>query len=143
MTHFGPDSVLSDRLLVVNTVDNGYANTPFLCPLYKQYPNLVNIARLKSGSKTFASHAAPPDGTYQRKYYGTHHYNIMTSDVKMYKKSGSEESYPVERTSISELDADETQSYYRYMGHRQRKVEVKIERFNDRLLKGRKRAVKG
>lgn len=135
------DGLLTDPViglkdtLVVNTVDNGYASLPFLCPLYERHGNLVNIARLKRGSKTYTPVAAPSDGSYHRKYYGEHHYNILTSDVKSYKKDGSDERYEVARRSISELKADETVIYERKMGRAQRTVLVKIERFNDRLLK--------
>lgn len=126
----GPDT------LVVNAADNGYANAPFLRPLYDEQPNLVNVCRLKRGSKTYARHPPPTRaGDYQRQWYGPVAYNIMESDVQHHKGDRRRKAYSVERTSISEVAADEELSYVRTMGVRQREVIVKLSRWNDRLLK--------
>lgn len=123
--------------LIANAADNGYGNVPFLCPLYQQQPNLVNICRLKHGSKTFGSCPAPEDGTFRSQYYGDKAYNIMNSDVKMYKKVGKQEQYAVERASISAVPPDEQISYPRIMGRGQRNVTVSLTRWNGRLLEGK------
>lgn len=129
--------LVTPATLIVNVADNGYGNVPFLCPLYERHANLVNICRLKHGSRTFARCTAPEDGTFHRQYYGKKSYNIMTSDVKMYKKDGKQEQYAVERSSISEVVPDEQTSYQRTMGRGQRKVTVRLSRWKDRLLKGK------
>ena len=131
------EQLVAPSTLVVNVADNGYGNVPFLCPLYQRHTKLVNICRLKHGSKTFARCAAPEDGSFHRQFYGEKAYNIMSSDIKMYKKDGKSEQYAVERSSISEVTPDDQVSYQRTMGRGQREVTVRLTRWNDRLLKGK------
>jgi hypothetical protein len=138
------DTLLNDQhlgletSLVVLNADNGYANVPFLQPLYEQHDNLVVIARLKKGSKTYTKVGLPATGGYHRQFYGEVHYNILASDIKKRKKCGKgDETYSVARTSISEAGADETLRFERKMGRSKRKVDVLVERFQDRLLKSK------
>lgn len=126
-----------EALTVVNSADSGYASVAFLGRLARSQPRLINICRLKYGTKTYASLPPPADGSYQRAYYGECHYNILRDDVKRRRYAGKQTTYPVERTSISTVVADETLRYERTMGQGQRPVIVLTQRWYDRLLRSK------
>lgn len=129
-------SGIDKNRLVIHCADSAYGNSAFLAQLYKDHSNLVNIVRLKHGSKVFKQYERTASSN-PLQYFGEQSYLIMDSDTKSYKKKKSKEFYEVERKAISETQADESIVVEEIMGRQPRPVMVTIERWNNYLLRSK------
>ena len=121
------------RRLVINLIDSGYGNGKFLAPLYDQSPDLVNLARLRSGSKVYDQYDRRQGQPL--KYYGQAHYLCEQSTQRRYKKKNEQDYYWVQQNSIHEQVADQEEHFEEYWPKSDRTVKVSILRWKDKLLK--------
>lgn len=109
---------------VINLLDSSYGNASYLCPAY-QFDNLVNVVRLRGGSKVWTQAQGA------RRIYGEKHYLVAQSQFKTYKrhpKTG--QAYQVWQQSIFERPADETLQLEAWT-KKGRALVVELWRWND------------
>ena len=124
---------------IVNTLDTGYGNPNYLCPVY-EHKNLANLVRFTHGRKVWTPKPAPTvketladkkkqgaPGVYGDKYYLT-----ACSDTKTYYRKGV--AYEVDRTSIFDMPEDD---YVDLVGKtsKNRPLNIQVWRWNNLLIR--------
>lgn len=130
-----PELGLSERLCI-NTLDSKYGNAAFLCDAFK-HDDLVNITRMRAGSKVWKRDPKPDTGGAPR-VYGEQFYLNHESREKHYKKHPQTgQAYSVFQRSIFENQADEQFEIEATMNNG-RNVRVRLWRWNDMLIRTKK-----
>jgi len=101
------DTLGFNTCLCINNADSGYGNAAFLSPLYK-HPNLINIVRLRAGTKVYPCYKGEQKAKSNPKIYGDTYYLSGVTVVKqfMYKNRKTKEKITKEKTQTSVMDYD-------------------------------------
>lgn len=125
---------------VVNSSDSGYFTPRYLSPLVEKYDNMVQICRIRHGSKVWQQALATPRSEGQKgtnSIYGdTTYYLIANSDVKKTKNGKTKVESNKNRTAIYDLAATETVEI-KTRTSRGRELIVKIERFDNMMIRSK------
>lgn len=122
------------EVLNILLADSGYGKAIFLGRLYEQ-KNLIGVVRLRSGIKVYdqaTSDQQKPNGA--SKIYGATYYLNTHTQEKTFKKRGLDETYTVLQPSIVDKLPSESHQYPTTLKNK-RQVTVKIDRWNDMLLR--------
>lgn len=98
------EAPFADCELVVNCADSAYSHAGFVEPLYAQ-DQLVNILRLRHGSKVYTKSTKPYGGKGTPTVYGECYY--LRQNDRIFKGTRKGKAYEKEQISISNLAPDE------------------------------------
>jgi hypothetical protein len=126
--------------LVLNSSDSGYFTPRYLAELVEKYPNMVQICRMRHGSKVWQQAAASPREAGQKgatSVYGTTtYYLIAHSDVKKTTNGKTKVESSKARTAIYDLPPTETVEI-ETITSRGRALIVKIERWDNIMIRSK------
>lgn len=125
---------------VLNSSDSGYFTPRYLCPLVEKYDNMVQICRIRHGSKVWqqAPNTSRAEGQKgPNSVYGdTTYYLIANSDIKKTKNGKTKVESNKNRTAIYDLTATETIEI-KTVTSRGRHLIVKIDRFDNMMIRSK------